>query len=61
MWLVAQKAILTKENMIARKWQGDPGCYFCDEMETVDHLLFDCPISKVVWRVIAICFGQKQT
>jgi hypothetical protein len=24
MWLLAQKAILTKENMIKRKWQGDP-------------------------------------
>jgi hypothetical protein len=45
--------------MIAKKWQGDPGCFFCGELETVDHLLFDCPISKIVWGVIAICFGQR--
>jgi hypothetical protein len=27
MWLVEQKAILTKDNMVKR-WQGDPSCYF---------------------------------
>jgi hypothetical protein len=59
MWLVAHKAIFTKENKIARKWQGDPRCYFCDDLEMVDHLLFNRPISKVVWGVIAICFGQR--
>jgi hypothetical protein len=48
MWLVAQKAILTKDNMIRRNWQGGP-------IETVDHLLFSCPIAKVVWG----CGGFK--
>jgi hypothetical protein len=28
MWLLEQKAILTKDNMIKRNWQGGPGCYF---------------------------------
>lgn len=31
MWLVQQKAILTKENMTKRKWQGDTRCRFCPE------------------------------
>lgn len=57
-WLVAQKAILTKENMVKRKWQGDPTCYFCNSTESVDHLLFSCPIAKVVWGVVAMCFNQ---
>jgi hypothetical protein len=48
-WMVAQSAILTKENMISRNWQGDPACYLCEDPESVDHLLFQCPISKVVW------------
>jgi hypothetical protein len=59
MWLVAQKAILTKNNMVIRNWKGDPGCYFYGDLETVDHLLFSCPVTKVVWGVIAICFGQR--
>jgi hypothetical protein len=58
MWMVAQKAILTKDNMIAGDWHGDPGCYFCGRLETVDHL-FSCPIAKVVWGLIAICFNQN--
>jgi hypothetical protein len=35
--------------MLKRKWSGDPGCYFCGAPETTDHLLFACPIAKVVW------------
>jgi hypothetical protein len=58
MWMVAQRAMLTKDNMIDRNWQGDPGCYFCGEIETVDHLLFQCPIS-IVWGVLAIYFNQR--
>jgi hypothetical protein len=35
--------------MIKRKWKGDKGCYFCGLTETVDHLLFECPVAKVLW------------
>jgi hypothetical protein len=59
MWLVEQKAILTKDNMIKRQWQGDPSCYFCSAPKTMDHLFFGCPIAKVVWGVLAICFQQN--
>jgi hypothetical protein len=58
MWLVTQKVILTKGNMIKRKW-GDPDCYFCGSIKTVDHLLFSCPIAKVVGGLVAICFQQN--
>jgi hypothetical protein len=59
MWLVKQKAILTKDNMLTRSWQGDPSCYFCDSPETVEHLLFECATAKVIWGIVAICFQQK--
>jgi hypothetical protein len=52
MWLLEQKAVLTKDNMLRRKWQGSPACYFCGEPESNGHL------AKVVWGVIARCFGQ---
>jgi hypothetical protein len=48
-----------KRQHAEKKMAGDPACYFCDDAETVDHLLFGCPIAKVIWGVIAICFGQK--
>lgn len=59
LWLVEQKAILTKDNMVRRNWQGDPKCYFCNLPETVDHLLFNCPVTKVVWGILARCFDQN--
>jgi len=30
LWLVANNAILTKDNMFRRKWTGDPSCLSCD-------------------------------
>jgi hypothetical protein len=59
MWLLEQKAILTKDNMLKRKWQRDPGCYFCGNHEDCDHLMFTCPVSRVIWGVITTCFKQK--
>jgi hypothetical protein len=59
MWLIEQNTILTKDNMVKRRWPGDPGCYFCGYPESSDHLFFSCPMAKVVWGVVAICFQQK--
>jgi hypothetical protein len=59
MWSVEQKAILTKDNMLARNWKGDPSCYFCGSPETVEHLFFECPIEKVICGIVAICFNQN--
>jgi hypothetical protein len=59
MWLVEKQTILTKDNMLRRKWQGDPSFYFCSAPELVDHLFFECPTAKVIWGVIAICFHQN--
>ena len=30
LWLLLNNAILTKDNLIKRKWVGDPVCYFCN-------------------------------
>jgi hypothetical protein len=58
MWLVERQAILTKDNMVKRRWQVDPGCFFCGALESPNNLLFTCPIGKVVWGV-AMCFHQR--
>jgi hypothetical protein len=58
MWLVEQGAILTKDNMLRRNWHGDPRCYFCKLPKNMDHLFFECPVAKVVWRMVAICLAQ---
>jgi hypothetical protein len=58
MWLLEQKAVLTKDNMIRRKWQGSTACYFCGEPNINDHIFFSCPIAKVIWGVVARCVEQ---
>jgi hypothetical protein len=45
--------------MARRNWQGSQDCYFCGDPETNDHLLFQCPIAKVIWGVVVMCFHQS--
>lgn len=50
-------AVLTKDNMLRRKWKGNPDRYFCDQKETQDHLFFTCSVAKVIWACIAQSIG----
>lgn len=57
MWLVSQDAILTKDNMVKRKWKGDERCVFYGDKETSMHLIFECVNAKGIWSVIVFAFG----
>jgi hypothetical protein len=59
MWLMTKDAILTKDNLIKRKWKGDPVCYFCKNLENISHLFFQCCVVKAVWAVIAKVLVQR--
>ena len=59
LWLVANNALLTRDNMVKRKWTGDPSCLFCECNESVSHLLFQCSLAKAVWAVVAHCLGAS--
>ena len=37
LWLLENNVILTKDNMVRRKWIGSIACPFCDQEESVDH------------------------
>jgi hypothetical protein len=45
LWLMSCGAILTKDNLRKRNWQGDPSCVFCECVETIAHLFFQCPVT----------------
>jgi zinc-binding in reverse transcriptase len=53
MWLVRKRRILTKHQLLKRGWQGDDSCIFCGFYETIDHLLVNCSIARVIWEWIA--------
>jgi len=59
LWLMMNNAILTKDNLLKRKWSGDPSCYFCDSNETVSHLFFQCSTAKSVWAIVAKSIGAN--
>ena len=52
LWLLKNNAILIKDNLLKRKWLGDPHCYFCHEVENIGHLFFRCPIAKTIWGIV---------
>ena len=56
-WLLEKGVVLTKDNMVKRKWTGDPSCVFCDQVETINHLFFQCPVAKCVWALVGQCIG----
>jgi hypothetical protein len=57
MWFLHKKVLLTKDNLIKRKWQGSDTCCFCDKKETVQHLFLQCPLAKVVCRIVHMAFS----
>jgi hypothetical protein len=58
MWLVSQNVILTKDNLIKRKWKGNKSCAFCTENENSRHLFFEYPTAKYVWSMLAYSLGS---
>ena len=57
MWFLQRKVILTKDNLLKRNWQGATKCCFCEHEETIQHLFFDCPFTKVLWRIVHLAFN----
>jgi hypothetical protein len=36
-------------------------CAFCNELETCNHLFFDCVVAKTAWTEIKLCAGSVVT
>ena len=60
MWFLFKGVILTKDNLARRNWNGSKTCcFFFMKNETIQHILFDCHITKFLWRIVYISFGLK--
>jgi hypothetical protein len=57
LWLLYREAILTKDNLVKRNWHGNEMCSFCNNHETIQHLFFECVLTKFIWRVIHLASG----
>jgi hypothetical protein len=55
LWYIHQGVILTKDNLVKRKWKGSSKCSYCNCNESIDHLFFKCCFARFVWRLVEIC------
>jgi hypothetical protein len=49
LWLLCREAILTKDNLVKRNWNENVMCSFCNNLEIVQHLFFDCTLARFLW------------
>ena len=58
MWLAAHGQILTLDNLMLRSRPLANRCYMCYcNAESMDHLLFSCPIAYSLWMYMIRLFG----
>ena len=57
MWLIYYNKSLTRDNLAKRRHAEDKTCVFCGELETIQHLFFDCIVARKVWEFVAECFN----
>jgi hypothetical protein len=57
LWLLYREATLTKYNLVKRNWHENKMCSFCSNKETIQHLFFDCALTKFVRRVVYLVAG----
>uniref|UniRef100_A0A8I7BK24 Reverse transcriptase zinc-binding domain-containing protein n=1 Tax=Hordeum vulgare subsp. vulgare TaxID=112509 RepID=A0A8I7BK24_HORVV len=59
LWLSVYNKVLTGDDLAKRKNVDDPSCLFCNELEYVQHLFFDCIVAKCIWKLFAKSFQMQ--
>jgi hypothetical protein len=49
------------DNLIRKQWKGESNCKLCLSEESVDHLIFLCPLATFIWSVIKEGLKWKHT
>ena len=57
MWFLHRKVLLTKDNLLRRRWTGCKKCAFCDCDESIEHLFISCHFTRHIWRLIHFTFN----
>jgi hypothetical protein len=59
LWLLSKNKVLTRDNLSIRRHVEDKSCLFCCELETVNHLFFECVIGKQMWSHLSEIFDRQ--
>jgi hypothetical protein len=56
LWYLGKGVTLTKDNLAKRRWKESLKCSFCNQNESIQHLVFDCYLARNIWRTIFFAF-----
>ena len=56
MWYLYKGVTLTRDNLARKNWNGNTKCCFCNIEESIQHLFFNCPLAKFIWRILSVTF-----
>jgi hypothetical protein len=59
-WYLEKGVVLTKDNLARRQWKGCLKYYFYNLDETIEHLFFDCQMTRIMWRIVHVPFNITQ-
>jgi hypothetical protein len=59
LWLLINKKVLTRDNLPKRQNVVDKTCLFCSELESCQHLFFECVVAKQMWARISTVVGRE--
>ena len=49
LWLLSNNKLMTVDNLAKRGVDKPKNCRFCDEIETINHLFFQCVVARKIW------------
>jgi hypothetical protein len=55
--LLSHDRLLTRNNLGKRRQVDDKSCVFCSDEESINHLFFECVVSKQAWVVVSEVVG----
>jgi hypothetical protein len=57
LWLLSKNKLLTRDNLGKRRRVDDKTCLFCNELESVHHLFYECVVARRIWEAISEVVG----
>jgi hypothetical protein len=59
LWLLSKNKNLTRDNLAKRQKVEDMRCLFCEELESCNHVFFECVVAKEMWSRISSAIGRN--
>jgi hypothetical protein len=56
LWQVFNNKLQVASSLVKRGWKGDVNCCLCGKIESANHILFHCHLTKLIWGMIRDIF-----